>query len=500
MRQLVGISDRPEVQLETERRSYRRAVEIGVGVLLLTVVVVNGGFLLRVWMRATYDAVSALFPLLLVDGVPTLWTLAVSLARIGLAILPSIALLRLLPRRRWLWVIAPMTMIVVISTPLSLTACATADRWLLLVFLSVSATFLVRVRYLRLAVILPFFVLWEVVPRHGLLMFADIGTADPDYRARLFADCSSRRGDRPQNLTPDHLMPYHGINPVGGGFVFLGGEGPNDGGMRGRSGGRRVGSWWLHKTEDGTYRFEQPSSATGNLWRGCIVDGILWMPRARLLVGVRVPVAGQPLGDEVLHLDIPSADMDFLDATCDPQRGLVYVTEYLEQGVWEVDPRTGDTRRHYVGGGMLMPRWRPDGKLIITNNGWLSVIEPTEFRVVERRAVALASLSSGVCERDGSIAITDLTGRMRIFEIDESGNYRFSWGISLFAPRRAAFSEDCSRLAVTSADDRQLFVVDTAARRVIDVFAVGPALREVIATGPREFSASDVCSMTTYRW
>lgn len=483
-----------------QRKLNRRAIEIAIGTLIVVAVLVSGRLLLRVWLRATYDAVSAFFPLLLDDALATINTLVLSFARIALAIAPSIVLLRSLPRRRWLWVIPPLAVIVVISTPLSLTACATADRWILLLFLSVVAALLVRVPYLRIAAILPFFVLWEVVPRHGLLMFSDIGTGDAGYRQELFADCTSRRGERPQNLTPDHLMPYHGINPVGGGFVFLGGEGPNDGGMRGRSGGRRVGSWWLRRTEEGLYRFEQPSSATGNLWRGCVVDGILWMPRARLLVGTRVPLPGRPPGDEVFHLDIPSEDMDFLDATCDPERGLVYVTEYLEEGVWEVDPRTGRTRRFHVGGGMLMPRWRSDGRLLITNSGWLSVIDPVEFRVVERRAVALASLSSGVCDRDGSIAITDLTGRIRIFEIDDDGNYRFSWGISLFAPRRASFSEDCSRIAVTSADDRRLFIVDAVERRVVDTVDVGPALREVIATGPREFSASDVCSMTTYRW
>lgn len=206
------------------------------------------------------------------------------------------------------------------------------------------------------------------------------------------------------------------------------------------------------------------------------------------------------MGDDMFHVDIPSEDMDFLDATCDPERGLVYVTEYLEGGIWEIDPKTRETKRYWVGGGMLMPRWRSDGKLIVTNNGWLSVIEPSDFRVVERRPVALASLSTDVCERDGSIAVTDVTGRMRVFEIDESGKYQFAWGIHIFAPRRAAFSEDCSRIAVTSADDRRLFIVDADKKQIVDIFEVGPALREVVATGPREFSASDVCSMTTYSW
>lgn len=480
----------------TERSRIWRAVEIGFGVLVIALVLGAGSDLVGVWLKATYDALTALGPLLLVDGPATAWTLAVAVGRVGLAIIPSIVLLRCVPRHRWLWLIPPLTMLVVVSTPLSLTACATLDRWLLLAFLSVVATVLVRKRFFRWAVVLPFLVLWEVVPRHGLLMFADIGTADPVYREQLLAECAQRRGTRPENLTADHLMPYHGINPVGDEYVFLGGEGPEDGGMRGRSGGRRVGSWWLRRT-DGGYRIEMPSSATGNLWRGCVVDGTLWMPRARLLVGVKPPPEG---GSEVSHLPIPSLDFDFLDAACDPERGRVYVTEYLQEGVWEVAPGKGEPRRHHIGGEMLMPRWRSDGHLILTNNGWLMVFEPEEARVIERVPVALASLSSDVCSVDGSVVVTDLTGRLRVFELDDSGHYRFAWGISLFAPRRASFSPDCSRIGVTSADDHHVYMVDAAERRVVDVFNAGPALREIAATGPREFSISDVCTMTTFRW
>jgi WD40 repeat protein len=149
---------------------------------------------------------------------------------------------------------------------------------------------------------------------------------------------------------------------------------------------------------------------------------------------------------------------------------------------------------------MLMPRWRSDGHLILTNNGWLMVFEPEEARVIERVPVALASLSSDVCSVDGSVVVTDLTGRLRVFELDDSGHYRFAWGISLFAPRRASFSPDCSRIGVTSADDHHVYMVDAAERRVVDVFNAGPALREIAATGPREFSISDVCTMTTFRW
>ncbi len=493
-----AVSSRAPAPKESRARLWR-AVEIGLGVVVFALVAFGGSTLIRVWLTVVYDSASSLAPLLRVDGAATAWSVIVALARLGLALVPSVVMLRSIPRRRWTWVIPPLAMMVVISSPLSLTACATPDRWVILVVLSAVATVLARKRFFRCAVILPFLVLWEVVPRHGLLMFADIGTADPAYRQQLLADCAQRRGTRPENLTADQLMPYHGINPFGDDLVFLAGEGPEDGGMRGNSGGRRVGSWWLRRTDAG-FRIEQPSNATGNLWRGCILDGMLWMARAKRLVGVRPLPEGGPMHEEMVSLSIPSHDMDFLDVACNPERPSLYVTEYLEGGLWEVTPGGAEPRRYQIGGGMLMPRWRSDGRLIVTNNAWLTVFEPDEHRVLERVPVALASLSSDVCSIDGSIVVTDLSGRIRVFELDEAGHYRFAWGVSLFAPRRASFSRDCSRIGVTSADDRRVFMVDAAQHRVIDVFEAGPALREVAATGPREFSISDVCSMTTYRW
>ena len=99
-----------------------------------------------------------------------------------------------------------------------------------------------------------------------------------------------------------------------------------------------------------------------------------------------------------------------------------------------------------------------------------------------------------------SVVLADASGRIRVFKLDASQKYQFSWGLSLFAPRRVAFSPDCSHIAATSADDHRVFLVDAGARRLSRTFYAGPALREVAATGPREFSVTDVCSITTYKW
>jgi hypothetical protein len=294
-------------------------------------------------------------------------------------------------------------------------------------------------------------------------------------------------------------MPYHGITAYGDDLVFLAGEGPEDGGMRGNSGGRRVGSWWLRR-KDGGYEIELPSMATGNLWRGCLIDDTIWMVRARLAVGVkRLPVGGAT-HERVLVLPIPSQDMDLIDTACDPAGRRIFVTEYLAGGLWEVPIDGAAPRRHAIGGGMLIPRWRFDSRLVLGHSGALVVFDPDEDRVLESVPSGLANLGLDLCRRDGAAAVADTTGRLRVFALDRDGHYRFAWGVSVFAPRRVAYSPDCSRIAVTSADDHRVFVIDAEQRRVVDVFRAGPALREVAPTGPREFSVSDVCSMTTYRW
>jgi DNA-binding beta-propeller fold protein YncE len=128
------------------------------------------------------------------------------------------------------------------------------------------------------------------------------------------------------------------------------------------------------------------------------------------------------------------------------------------------------------------------------------VFDPAEDRVIEHVPARFGGHGFALCPSSGAAAVADLFGRLRVFELDAAGHYQFAWGVSLFAPRRVAYSRDCTRIAVTSADDHRVFIIDATTHRVVDVLKLGPALREVASTGPREFSMSDVCSMTTYRW
>lgn len=475
------------------------AIEIGLGVALIALIATVGRTLVGGCLTALLGAAISLVSLLRVDSAATAWSMALALGRIGLAVLPSVVLIRSVPLRRKMWLVPLLGTLAIVSLPVSLTACPTVDRWLLLAFLSAVATWLIRVRFLRWAVVLPYVVLFEVVPSHGLLDFADVGTRDPVYREQLLSECARNDGIRPVNLSADHLMPYHGINMIGDDLVFLAGEGPNDGGMRGKSGGRRVGSWWLRRTDAGL-EIELPSAATGNLWRGCLIDDTIWMVRSGRIVGVKRLPAGGGRHEEAFWIPVPSSDMDLLEAACDTAGHRIYVTEFFEGGLWEVALDGSEPRRHQIGGVLLIPEWRFDGRLVLVDSSSLMVFDPHEDRVVERVPARLGGHGFDVCAANGSAAVADLSGRLRIFELDDASHYQFAWGVSVFAPRRVAFSPDCSHIAVTSADDHRVYIVDAAARRVTDVFHAGPALRDVAATGPREFSVSDVCSITTFHW
>ena len=481
-----------------------RALKIGLGILPL-VLLGNAEVRLtvRVIVHASCTLVSsaayAFLLLLRIDGVDTARTVALEFARIGLAVLPSLLVIRSAPPCRRLWLIPLVGMLVMVSSVVSLAACASVDRWLLLAALSVTTAFLTKSRFFRWTAVLPFMVLWEVVPSHGTFFFSQVGTDQPAYRDKLLAECAHREGARPLNLTADLLMPYHGINVWGDDLVLLTGEGPYDGGMRGHTGGRPTGSWWMRR-KSGGYAFEAPSRATGNLWHGCQLGGAIWMSRANHIVGARRVPEGGPTHEEVYHVSLPAQDIDFGEIACGAERDRLYVGEATGGGLWEVARDGSKPRRHHIGGIVLLPKRRVDGRIVMTNTSSLIVFDPQEERVIERMESGLFNSGFDVCEADGRVAVADLFGRLRVFETDATGHYNFAWGVSLFAPRRVAFSPDCARIAVTSADDHRVFIIDAATHRVVRTFQAGPALREVAATGPREFSVTDVCSMTTYRW
>jgi hypothetical protein len=443
----------------------------------------------RVWLTGVSYVLGSLGPLLRVDGAATARTLLVACLRLALVLVPALLLIRAVGWWHRLWLIPSVLLGLIVLTPIGLSHGATWSEWGLLVAVSCAASCLTRVRVVRWTGLLPFLIVAHVVPRHTLTSYY---VDDPAFRRQLFAACAHNSGVRPRNLTPDLVMPYHGINTIGDDLLLLTGEGRWDGSV--------VESWWLRR-KDGRFEFDTPVRQVGfNLWRGCQLNGTIWMGMNGRLRGVKRLPDGSAAVEEVYDAPIPAADFDFGEPACEPDRQRIYVGEASKEGLWELDADGRNPRRHPVGGIVLLSKRRLDGRIIVVNSGSIMVFDPTENRVVERVPAGLADFGFDVCDRDGRVAVPDAVGRLRIFELDPSGRYRFAWGLSLFAPRRVAFSRDCSRMAVTSADDRHVYIVDAAAHRLVDVLDAGPALREVAATGPREFSITDACSLTTYQW
>lgn len=444
---------------------------------------------LRAWSAVALEQVRVLGPLLSVDGAATAACLLRLVARLGLAMLPSLFLLRRSPWRRRVWLGALLMMVVVFASPISLASCATVAGWLLLLALSLGATLLVqRRRWGAFAVGLPFLVLLQALPRHLLPARRSV---DPNARERMLAACRSQ-GHRPSNLTPERVKPAHAVSALDDDLLLLTGQGSQDDVMFGLP-DPRPGSWWLRR-QDGQLVFDRPSAAEGRFWRACLLDGALWMTQEGRMIRARRSSDGD---EDLLRLRVPSRDLDVGDTACEPRRHRVYVGEATLGGLWELNPDDQRFRRHEIGLPALLPRGRFDGKVVVSSSARLNVVD--DGRVVERTASALLSVGFDVCSRDGAAAVGDATGRLRVFTLD-NGHYRFAWALPLFAPRRATWSRDCSRIAVTSIDDHSVFIVDAAAHRLLETFQAGPALREVTATAPREFSIADACAVTSYRW
>src|SRR5690606_1293705 len=214
--------------------------------------------------------------LLRVDAATTLATFAVAVLRLALVLVPAMLLIAAVRWWHRVWLIPLVVLAGVVVTPIGLSHGATWTEWVVLVVVSVGGALLTRVPVLRWTALLPFVVVAHVVPSHT---FTSYYVDDPAFRAHLFAECARLDGERPRNLTPDLVMPFHGINPISDDLLLLTGEGRWDGSI--------VESWWLRR-RNGRFEFESPVRGLGhNLWRGCRLNGTIWMGMNGRLKGVR---------------------------------------------------------------------------------------------------------------------------------------------------------------------------------------------------------------------
>ncbi len=246
-------------------------------------------------------------------------------------------------------------------------------------------------------------------------------------------------------------------------------------------------------------RISRSRGAPGNLWNSCTLNGETWLPRAGMILGVSRAAGSPELG--VRSIRIPMEGFDAAGIACDGRSGKVLVMEALFGYVWEVSPETGAMQRGAVslGAGGLM-KFRPsDGRLVLMQPDVILVYSLEDHRIEHRIPAGIAQMGFDVCPRDGAVVSADFTGRVRVFAQDPAAGYRFDWGLGLFAPRRVAFSPDCARIAVTSGNDRDVWIVDRASRKVVATYSVGPSVRGIAFLSDDVLAVADACTVTSLR-
>ena len=465
-----------------------RVVEVAVAVALFALPLATRDMrtLVGAVLGSAIGAAGSFVALVSVDTWGTLANGLALAARVALLVAPAVPFARRVPRRRLAWLL-PWSLVLVVLLPVSMFAASTLAGWITLCVVSVVSTWAVRFAPLRWLVAAPLIALVASPP--VLHHHPDVSNAlvPADGRDARCAEADGRA------LTPPAVgsshYSYYAVTRVTKDLFLLTGEGNES-------------SWWLTRSVDGALHLGPRSEASGNLWKGCALANGVWFTKVDSFIRVTPPGPNgePPESVTVLETTGPTAgrDFDFVGVGCDPERGRAWFGEVSQQGVWEVQ---GDSApvRFEVGGYILLPALLPDGRLVVGSTSHFRLVDADGRGVVSSVPSALASNGLDVCAGDGSIAVSDLAGRVRVFRPDAEGSYRFEWGRNLTAPRRVAFSPDCEQLAVTSGDDHTVWVLDTASHEVRCTYHVGPALRDVTYLDERSFVVTDVCGVVELR-
>jgi hypothetical protein len=340
---------------------------------------------------------------------------------------------------------------------------------------------------LRLLAFLPTLLLFDPLLSHSPL-------GDSIFTpARLGPICAANDGTRPLGFADALTAPrYFGVTRLDDELALLTGE---------------RGSFWLRRDAGtGRFAFAERSAVSGNFWEGCAQEQSVWLTKRGQVVRVtRLPDGSTPAEEPtevITRFDSPpqvdgAVELDFVDAICDPAAGVVYASELIRGGLRVLVLADGAWgRRRQLGGINLQLVRRADGMLVGIDTARLFVYDPRRDQVVESHAAGIAAMGLDVCPRDGTAAIADMAGRLRVFARGASGRYTFERGRLLAAPRRVAFSPDCALIATTSGDDHTVTILRRADLRVLRRFRVGPALRDLAFVDERELAVADACTAT----
>lgn len=425
---------------------------------------------------AIYDGARSSFLLIPSDPGTILTTLG-ALARVVLLLAPLVHALKHRPRHRLAWT-PLLALIWVFVFGISVPAFSSVWMWLLLVATAGAGWFFaVRPKLFALA-FLPWLVALEPTLGHSPLGDMYWSTN------RLLERCASNDGVRAVDMRPEYAVArYFGVTPISPNLVLVTGE-------------RR--SFWVRRDADGTVHLGEPLSFKGNMWQGCVRDGTAWITRRDFIVEAPIPREGEPTPEAKRHRVLGpqelGPELDYVDTICPANRSSVYCSQLIRGGFLDYDATTDTTRWHKVIPGLnLQLVERSDGMLVGITTGRLVVFDPRTDVVLQEQPAGTVAMGIDVCRKDGSIAVTDFVGRVRLFDMLPNGNYVFKRAGFSPAARRVSFSPDCSKLAVTSGNDRNLFILNRADMSTERTYSLGPGLRDIVYLDERWVAAADAC-------
>lgn len=456
------------------------ALELALALALLALALANEALrsILRTTLEAAYLAILSVITLLPADPSGVLAT-ALASALIPLALYAPVvrAALHAPPHRRaWL---GPYFVVGIFVLPMTFAALSSPLWWALELAAALLGWHLAARPRWRLLALLPTLLVLRPVLSHSPL-------GDRYWTpARLAARCDGNAGARAAGLDPTKFATRHyAITPVRDGLALFTSE---------------RASAWLRLDDRGRATLDAPISLRGNIWEGCVDDGTVWLTKRGQILRVDVPDDLTRAAVTTLELpdppDIPR-ELDFADVVCGLADHRLLVTEVVQGGVREVDPATGAQHRIALGGANIQALRRGDGKIVGIDTARLFVLDPATHTLIWRGAAGVCVMGLDLCRADGRVALTDMAGRLRIFTRDGDG-YTLTDSLALRAPRRVAFSPDCTHLAVTSADDTTVSVLTTAPLELRAEHSLGPGLRDLAFVAPRTVAVADACMVTT---
>jgi hypothetical protein len=409
----------------------------------------------------------------------TLAPILASVLKIALLAAPPLRLLVRARRRHLVWL--PLGLVFFPELfGIAVPGVVGVTQWILFSVAALLAWLAVARPRLRALAFLPWLIALEPLLGHSPL-------SDTAWSGeRLARRCAGNDGSRPIDFRPELAgTRYYSVTPLSSRQLLLVGE-------------RRA--FWVDRADDGAMHLGPPFALSGNFWQGCLRDGKVWLTARDRLCEVEPP-ASPPTAPTYHCHPVPEPpgtgiELDFTDPICPSDVPGFYLGQLVRGGFIEFEPGSREQRWHAVLPGLnlqLVPR--RDGRLVGITTTRLLVFDPHEDHLVDEQAAGLVAMGVDLCAHDDSIAVTDFTGRVRLFDRTAAGGYRFRAAVDLPAPRRVAFSPSCDTLAVTSGDDRHAYLLRTRTLERLRTWKLGPGLRDLTFLDEHHVGAVDACTL-----